>query len=119
MNQTAKRQTGTVWDMVCNWVNSQGVGTSFNTKDYLNELADVPVNPYVWNRSYGANYRLHQYKGYLKRLGFLKNTSYGKWEVLKPIPDWFNLGHAQHVFCYTDKDRYNGLLRDQVKLLIK
>ena len=115
----SKRQTGTVWDMVCNWVNSQGTGTIFNTKDYLNELADVPVNPWYGNRRYGADYRLHQYKGYLKRLGFLKNTSYGKWEVLKPIPDWFNLGHAQHVFCYTDKDRYNGLLRDQVKLLIK
>lgn len=92
----SKRQTGTVWDMVCNWVNSQGVGTTFNTKDYLNELADAPVNPWYGNE--GADYRLHQYKGYLKRLGFLKNISYGKWEVLKPIPDWFNLGHAQTYF---------------------
>ncbi len=108
----SKRQTGTVWDMVCNWVNSQDVGTTFNTKDYLSELANVPVNPWYGNE--GADYRLNQYKYYLKRLGFLKNTSYGKWKVVKLIPDWFNLGHAQHLFHYKETEKYNGMTREEI-----
>jgi hypothetical protein len=119
MKTLATRKSGTTWDMVCNWVNSQGVGTVFNTRDYLYQLNDVPVRPWAHNQHHGPDYRLHQYKGYLGRLGFIKNVSYGKWEVIKPIPHWFNLGHAQHIFCYTGTERYNGLLADQIKLLAK
>jgi len=118
MERLTKRQSGTTWDMVCNWVNSHSVGTMFKTRDYLCELKDAPVRPWAHNQHYGPNYRLHQYKGYLRRLGFIKNTSYGQWEVLKPIPQWFNLGHAEFLFTYNNNETYNGLTRSEVKELI-
>lgn len=110
-----KRKSGTTWDQVCNWVNSQGVGNTFKTRNYLWELKDVPAVPFSWNRHYGPDYRLHQYKGYLRRLGFLKNTSYGVWEVIKEIPEWFNLGHAQFMlFTHKDGETYNGMTREEI-----
>ncbi len=106
------RQSGTIWDQVCNWVNSQGTGNTFKTRNYLYELQDVPVVP--CRIEYGPDYRLHQYKGYLGRLGFLKNTSYGVWEVVKEIPGWFNLGHVQFLFNYKESEKYNGMTREEI-----
>lgn len=61
-------------------------GNQFDSKDLI--AVTLPHrNITRWNASNGnPNYRLHTYKSYLRRAGFIKQVCKGTWEVVVPIP---------------------------------
>ena len=74
--------------------------------------------------SAGNYYRQDQYKGYLRRLGFVDNPKRGVWRVLCNVPAWLNSGHVNLAFGYISVfdpiqremkfPPYDGMTKDEV-----
>lgn len=111
------------FNAVCDFVNNISVGQTFTTQEYLSEIGHYE-NLTSWKRNSGNHYYIcHQYKGYLRRGGFIKNIKRGTWEVQKHIPGWFDLGHLQYLLGYKRWSNstgslvqtYKGLSREDIR----
>jgi hypothetical protein len=89
-----------LFQSVKSFINSKNVGDTFTTKEF--HAAMEGIEQLTWWKKYsgGKHYRQDQYKGYLKRLGFLENTKRGMWRVLCHIPAWLDSGHVNSALGY-------------------
>jgi len=102
------RKTNSQFDLICQWVNAQPIGSTFTPKDFVAAVGHYE-NLTAWKRWNGnPHYVCHMYKGYLKRTGFLSNPSRGVWVVEKRIPSWLTLGHLQCLIGWTRWDYKNN-----------
>lgn len=110
------RKTQSQFNHICTFINSCAPGSTFTSKQFISAVGHTE-NTTWWKRNSGnKHYICHQYKGYLGRAGFIKNTARGYWRVEKHIPSWFTLGHLQHLLGYNyNGERYMGLTRDELR----
>ena len=110
------RKTQSQFNYICTFINSWAPGSTFTSKQFISAVGHTE-NTTWWKRNSGnKHYICHQYKGYLGRAGFIKNTSRGFWRVEKHIPSWFTLGHLQHLLGYNyNSERYMGLTIDELR----
>lgn len=94
------RQPKSLFNKACQFVNSVPVGSSFTSKEYIAAIGKHE-NATWWKRTSGnKHYNCHQYKGYLKKAGFISQISHGVWGVDRHIPEWFDLGHLSILLGY-------------------
>jgi hypothetical protein len=94
------RKPNSLFTIAVEYLNSMEIGTEFTTKDYINKVGKHEVTT-RWKRGSNDYYRTYTYRTYLKRLGFVKNISRGRWQIVQRIPDCVDsgvvniaLGHA-------------------------
>jgi hypothetical protein len=89
-----------LFQSVKSFINSKNIGDTFTTKEF--HAAMEGIEQITWWKKYsaGKHYRQDQYKGYLKRLGFLENTKRGMWRVLCHVPAWLDSGHVNSYLGY-------------------
>ena len=68
----------------------------FTTKELHDEMKGIESVTF-WKRHGNEFYRTDTYRAYLKRLGFVKKIKNGLWEVITPIPYWFDSGTANFL----------------------
>ena len=116
------RQTKSLFNKACQFINSVPVGNTFTSKEYIAAIGNYE-NSTWWKRSNGNHhYNCHQYKGYLKKAGFISQVERGTWKVDRHIPDWFDFGHLSillgyHKWDYTNKcaiETYKGMDRSDI-----
>jgi len=89
-----------LFQSVKEFINSYKVGDTFTTKEFHAAL-DGKEFITGWKKySAGNYYRQDQYKGYLRRLGFVDNPKRGVWRVLCNVPTWLNSGHVNLALGY-------------------
>lgn len=104
------------FNYACTFINSWAPGSTFKTKQYIAAIGHTEKSTW-WKRNSGnKHYICHQYKGYLGRAGFIKNTKRGEWQVIKHIPSWFDLGHLQVLLGY--QDTYKSMTRSTINELL-
>lgn len=89
-----------LFQSVKSFINSYKVGDTFTTKEYHAALEGMEFITGWKKYSAGNHYRQDQYKGYLRRLGFLENPKRGVWRVMCNIPAWLNSGHVNSALGY-------------------
>ena len=85
-----------LFQSVKSFINKRSVCTQFTTKELHNEMSGIESVTF-WKRHGNEFYRTDTYRSYLKRLGFVKKIKNGLWEVIAPIPDWFDSGTANFL----------------------
>jgi len=101
------RQQNSLFNKACQFINSIPVGSTFTSKEYISAIGKHE-NSTWWKRINGNHhYNCHQYKGYLKKAGFLTRVSHGVWKVDRHIPDWFDFGHLSILLTYYKWDTTN------------
>ena len=78
------------------FINKHGACTQFTTKELHDKMSGIESVTF-WKRHSNEFYRTDTYRSYLKRLGFVKKIKNGLWEVIAPIPDWFDSGTANFL----------------------
>lgn len=79
------RKPNTLFDQVCQFVNSFAIGEQFDTQDMY---AQCNENMTHWKRSNNYDhYTTRQYRRHLVIAGVLAHVKRGKWRVLAHIPD--------------------------------
>jgi len=89
-----------LFQSVKEFINSYKVGDTFTTKEFHAALEGKEFITGWKKYSAGNYYRQDQYKGYLRRLGFVDNPKRGVWRVLCDIPTWLNSGHVNLALGY-------------------
>jgi hypothetical protein len=89
-----------LFQSVKDFINSYAVGHEFTTKEFHAALEGKEFITGWKKYSAGNYYRQDQYKGYLRRLGFVDNPKRGVWRVLCDIPTWLNSGHVNLALGY-------------------
>lgn len=89
-----------LFQSVKSFINSIEVGETFTTKEFHAAMEGLEFITGWKKWSAGKTYRQDQYKGYLRRLGFLQNTKRGEWKVLCHIPAWLDSGHVNSALGY-------------------
>lgn len=116
------RQPKSLFNKACQFINSVPVGSSFTSKEYIAAIGKYE-NVTRWkNVSGNKHYNCHQYKGYLRRAGFISQVSHGVWMVERHIPEWFDHGHLSIVLSYYKWDyaanapikTYKGMERNDI-----
>ena len=82
------------------FMNSKKVGETFTTKEFHAAMEGIEQITWWKKTSAGNYYRQDQYKGYLKRLGFVDNPKRGVWRLLCHIPAWLDSGHVNSALGY-------------------
>jgi hypothetical protein len=101
------RNPNSQFNHICNNINCVPVGQTFTTKEYIAAVGHYE-NVTSWKRySKNPHYICHQYKGYLRRAGFISQVSRGLWKVEKHIPQWFDFGHLSALLGYHKWDQVN------------
>ena len=113
------RKSQSQFNLVCTFINMWKPGAIFTTRQYIDAVGHKE-NLTGWKRySNNKHYMCHQYKGYLRKAGFIKNISRGYWQVEKNIPSWFTLGHLHHLLGYNYRGaKYMGRTRDALRNLL-
>lgn len=82
------RKNNSLFDQVCNYINSQEIGSTFTVHNLYNSVNE---NYTPWKRGYrDPNYVTRLYCGYLRHAGVLSKNKRGTWTVLAKIPDGVN-----------------------------
>jgi len=82
------RKHNSLFDQVCNYINSQEIGSTFTVHNLYNSVNE---NYTPWKRGYrDPNYVTRLYCGYLRHAGVLSKNKRGTWTVLAKIPDAVN-----------------------------
>jgi hypothetical protein len=89
-----------LFQSVKSFMNSKKVGETFTTKEFHAAMEGIEQLTWWKKTSAGNYYRQDQYKGYLKRLGFVDNPSRGVWRLLCHIPAWLDSGHVNSALGY-------------------
>ena len=98
----------TLFSAVKDFINSVGAGNEFTSSQYIYEVGEFEQQT-GWKRQNGSHsYRAHQYKGYLKRAGFLESIKHGVWKVLYEIPQRVTLTDINHEIGYTTIHRWDN-----------
>jgi hypothetical protein len=94
------RQPKSLFNRACEFINERQRGDSFLTKDYIAAIGQYE-NVTSWKK-YNKNkhYNCHQYKGYLKKAGFISQVKRGEWKIEEYIPHWFDFGHLSILLGY-------------------
>jgi len=90
------RNPHSLFAAVVNYVNTYAVGETYNVSDLCKHTTGIEVVTFWKRTSAGKSYRTRTYQSYLKSAGYIKNVGYGKWEVVKSIPDNLTL-HDLHL----------------------
>ena len=94
------RQPNSLFNHSCEFINSIPVGKTFTSAEYIAAIGHRE-NVTSWKRhSKNPHYNCHQYKGYLRRAGFISNVKRGTWKVDRHIPEWFDHGHLSILLGY-------------------
>jgi hypothetical protein len=89
------------------FINTVPVGKTFTSAEYISAIGHKE-NVTRWKRiSKNTHYNCHQYKGYLKRVGFISSVKRGTWKVDRHIPEWFDHGHLSILLGYYKRDSKN------------
>jgi len=113
------RKSQSLFNYVCVFVNTIPIGEEFTSKQFITAVGSKE-NSTRWKRINGDNhYNCHQYKGYLRKTGFIKNVKHGTWRVERHIPAWFTLGHLQFILGYLRTHKYNGMTINEIRGLLK
>jgi hypothetical protein len=116
------RKQTSLFNRACDFINSHTRGDSFLTKDYISAIGKYE-NVTSWKRySKNKHYNCHQYKGYLRKAGFISQTKRGEWRIEEYIPYWFDLGHLSILLGYHKWDpearkhitTYKGMSREDI-----
>lgn len=115
------RQKHSLFNRVCNFINSVDVDSTYKTKQYISHCSPYESEATSWKKKH-PTYRTSQYQSYLKRAGFIRNVKRGEWQVLRHIPEWFDLGHLSIVLMYyrwdtekrCDIRTYKGMSRTNI-----
>lgn len=89
-----------LFQSVKSFMNSKKVGETFTTKEFHAAMEGIEQLTWWKKTSAGNYYRQDQYKGYLRRLGFVDNPKRGVWRVLCHIPAWLDSGHINSALGY-------------------
>jgi DNA-directed RNA polymerase subunit H (RpoH/RPB5) len=115
-----------LFQSVKSFINSREVDTQFTTKELHSEMLGIESVTF-WKRD-NPFYRTDTYRSYLKRLGFVKRIKNGLWEVIAPIPNWFDSGTANFLLFpsyvfengkTTRQSVYKGETRSQIELKLE
>jgi hypothetical protein len=94
------RNKQSLFNRACEFVNTVPVGSAFTSKEYIGAIGNYE-NSTPWKRGNGnRHYNCHQYKGYLKKAGFISKIEHGVWGVDRHIPNWFDFGHLSVLLGY-------------------
>jgi len=113
------RQPNSLFNHSCKFINSIPVGKTFTSAEYIAAIGHRE-NVTSWKRlSRNRHYNCHQYKGYLRKAGFITNPKRGTWKVERHIPEWFDHGHLSILLGYYKWDsekrcnitHYKGMYR--------
>lgn len=113
------RQSDSLFNHSCQFINTVPVGNTFTSSEYIAAIGHHE-NVTTWKRlSNNRHYNCHQYKGYLKKAGFISNIKRGTWKVERHIPEWFDHGHLSILLGYYKWDsekrcnitHYKGMYR--------
>lgn len=115
------RQSNSLFNHACRFINTVSVGETFTSADYITAIGNKE-NVTRWKRaSNNPHYNCHQYKGYLKKAGFISNIKRGTWKVERHVPEWFDMGHLSILLGYYkwDENRcyiktYKGMDRTSI-----
>ena len=101
------RQPDSLFNHSCMFINTVTVGNTFTSAEYIFTIGRYE-NVTTWKRISGnRHYNCHQYKGYLKKAGFISNVKRGTWKVDRHIPKWFDHGHLSILLGYYKWDPEN------------
>lgn len=101
------RQSDSLFNHSCMFINTIPVGKTFTSAEYISAIGHKE-NVTSWKRrSNNRHYNCHQYKGYLKKAGFISNVKRGTWKVDRHIPEWFDHGHLSILLGYYKWDSEN------------
>ena len=89
-----------LFQSVKSFMNSKKVGETFTTKEFHAAMEGIEQLTWWKKTSAGNYYRQDQYKGYLRRLGFVDNPKRGVWRLLCHIPAWLDSGHVNSALGY-------------------
>lgn len=89
-----------LFQSVKSFMNSKEVGETFTTKEFHAAMEGIEQLTWWKKTSAGNYYRQDQYKGYLRRLGFVDNPKRGVWRLLCHIPAWLDSGHVNSALGY-------------------
>ena len=116
-----------LFQSVKSFINSCEVNSKFTTKELHDAMNGIEsVTP--WKRHGNEFYRTNTYRSYLRRLGFVKRIKNGLWEVIAPIPFWFDSGTTNFLLfpAYTFENgkttrqsEYQGETRSQILLKLE
>lgn len=114
------RNPDSLFNHVCTFINKVPVGQTFLTKDYTWKVG-CHERATRWKGDRNKFYITYGYRGLLRQAKFVKNTKRGEWQVLRHIPEWFDLGHLKfilgHSWDYKNNCRpttYNGMTKQEI-----
>jgi len=116
-----------LFQSVKSFINSREVNSTFTTKELHDAMRGIEsITPW---KSYGNEfYRTDTYRSYLRRLGFVNRIKNSLWEVIAPIPSWFDSGTANFLLfpAYRFENgktirqsEYKGETRAQIELKLE
>jgi hypothetical protein len=94
------RQPKSLFNKACQFINSIPVGSAFSSKEYISAIGKYENATWWKNVNGNKHYNCHQYKGYLKKAGFISKVEHGIWMVERHIPEWFDFGHLSILLGY-------------------
>ena len=101
------RQPNSLFNHSCMFINNIPVDKTFTSAEYIAAIGHRE-NVTSWKRhSKNPHYNCHQYKGYLRRAGFISNVKRGTWKVDRHIPEWFDHGHLSILLGHYKWDSEN------------
>jgi len=108
------RNRNSLFNRVCEFINSVPVGTSYKANALINFCDGYEKSSY-WKRSNSNEfYRTRCYQTYLKRAGFIKNVKRGEWLVIYHIPDHVTLSTVEKMIGYGQQPNHKVQHRMQL-----
>lgn len=118
-----------LFQSVKSFINSRKVGSTFTTKELHDKM--LGIESVTFWKSHGAQnkfYRTDTYRSYLRRIGFVKKIKNGLWEIIAPIPFWFDSGTVNFLLFptykfenekWTRQSEYRGETKSQIELKLE
>ena len=103
------RNPDSLFNYLVTFINSVEEGEIFKGSDLINEVGqhETPTRWKNWNNN--PYYTTRSYLSHVKNVEkFITRVSYGKYKVIKHIPQWFDLGHLTYIRGYGEGKYQNG-----------
>ena len=103
------RNPESLFNHLVTFINSVEEGEIFQVSDLINTVGphETPSRWKNWNNN--PFYTTRSYLSHVKNSKkFITHVSYGKYRVIKHIPQWFDLGHLMYIRGYGNGKYENG-----------
>jgi hypothetical protein len=108
-----------LWRILRAKINQLPIGTSYKIKDLIADVYPDGNAPKVYG---GKFYRIRSYHSMISILGFVSRDRRGKYTVVRHIPEWFTVSHAEFLRGWKQHDTpnlavptYKGLTASMIK----